>query len=103
MARARGRHLRSRHEAEEAKAGVPTSCSSQVQQPERPPATSMLRARIESGELPPRRAVPSKRMLMQEFGIAGGTVDRAIDILRGEGLVRTVTGRGIYVVPPSER
>jgi DNA-binding GntR family transcriptional regulator len=36
-------------------------------------------------------------------GIAGGTVDKAIDILRGEGLVRTVTGRGIYVVPPSER
>ena len=42
-------------------------------------------------------------MLMQEFDIAGGTVDKAIDILRGEGLVRTVTGRGIYVVPPSER
>ena len=42
-------------------------------------------------------------MLMQEFGIAGGTVDKAIDILRGEGLVRTVVGRGIYVVPPSER
>jgi GntR family transcriptional regulator len=50
-----------------------------------------------------RRAVPSKRMLMQEFGVAGGTVDKAIDILRGEGLVRTVTGRGIYVVPPGER
>jgi peptide/nickel transport system ATP-binding protein len=45
---------------------------------------SILRARIESGDLPPRRAVPSKRMLMQEFGIAGGTVDKAIDILRGE-------------------
>ena len=41
--------------------------------------------------------------LMQEFGIAGGIVDKAIDVLRGEGLVRTVTGRGIYVVPPSER
>src|SRR5215471_14209333 len=59
---------------------------------------SVLRARIESGELPPRRAVPSKRMLMQEFGIAGGTVDKAIDILRGEGLVRTVTGRGRQTV-----
>jgi hypothetical protein len=51
----------------------------------------------------PRRAVPSKRILMQGFGVAGGTVDKAIDILREEGLVRTVTGRGIYVVPPSER
>jgi GntR family transcriptional regulator len=64
---------------------------------------SILRARIESGELAPRRAVPSKRTLMQEFGVAGGTVDKAIGILRAAGLVRTVTGRGIYVVPPAER
>lgn len=64
---------------------------------------SILRARIESGELAPRRPVPSKRVLVQEFGIAGGTVDKAIGILRAEGLVRTVTGRGIYVVPPAER
>ena len=64
---------------------------------------SILRARIESRELAPRRAVPSKRTLMQEFGVAGGTVDKAIGILRAEGLVRTVTGRGIYVVPEGER
>jgi GntR family transcriptional regulator len=59
--------------------------------------SDILRARIESGELPPRRAVPSKRMLMQDYGVAGGTVDKAIGILRSEGLVRTVTGRGIFV------
>ena len=64
---------------------------------------TILRARIESGELAPRRPVPSKRLLMQEYGIAGGTIDKAIDILRAEGLVRTVPGRGIYVIPPSER
>lgn len=63
----------------------------------------ILRARILSGEIPPRRPVPSKRTLIQEFGVAGGTIDKAIDILRGEGLVRTVTGRGIYVVPENER
>jgi GntR family transcriptional regulator len=57
----------------------------------------ILRARIESGELPPRRPVPSKRTLQQEYGVAGGTIDKAIAILREEGLVRTVTGRGIYV------
>jgi GntR family transcriptional regulator len=50
------------------------------------------------GELPPRRPVPSKRTLQQEYGVAGGTIDKAISILRDEGLVRTVTGRGIYVV-----
>ncbi len=58
----------------------------------------ILRARIESGELAPRRPIPSKRTLMQEYGVAGGTIDKAIGILRDEGLVRTVTGRGIYVV-----
>jgi GntR family transcriptional regulator len=57
----------------------------------------ILRARIESGELAPRRPVPSKRTLMQQYEVAGGTVDKAIGILRDEGLVRTVTGRGIYV------
>ncbi len=58
----------------------------------------ILRSRIESGELAPRRPVPSKRTLMQDYGVAGGTVDKAIAILRQEGLVRTVIGRGIYVV-----
>lgn len=57
----------------------------------------ILRARIEAGEIAPRRPVPSKRSLMQEYGVAGGTIDKAIAILRGEGLVRTVIGRGIYV------
>jgi GntR family transcriptional regulator len=59
----------------------------------------ILRGRIVSGELQPRRPVPSKRTLMQEYGVAGGTIDKAIGILRNEGLVRTVIGRGIYVVP----
>ena len=57
----------------------------------------ILRARIMSGELAPRRPVPSKRTLMQEYGVAGGTIDKAVGILRHEGLVRTVVGRGIYV------
>ena len=34
---------------------------------------------------------------MQQYEVAGGTIDKAIGILRDEGLVRTVTGRGIYV------
>jgi GntR family transcriptional regulator len=63
----------------------------------------ILRAQIESGELVPRRPVPSKRMLTQTYGIAGGTVDKALAILRSEGLVKTVKGRGIYVTAPGER
>lgn len=63
----------------------------------------ILRGRILSGDLQPRRPVPSKRTLMQDYGVAGGTIDKAIGILRREGLVRTVAGRGIYVVPEDQR
>lgn len=60
---------------------------------------AILRVRIESGELQPDRPVPSEAHLVQEFGIARGTARRAIEILRDEGLVITVHGRGTYVKP----
>jgi DNA-binding GntR family transcriptional regulator len=63
----------------------------------------ILRGQIERGELAPRRPVPSKRTLKEQYGIAGGTVDKAMDLLRAEGLVKTVQGRGIYVTAPEER
>jgi GntR family transcriptional regulator len=63
----------------------------------------ILRARIRSGELPPRRALPSKKTLTQEYGISGRTVDSAMDILRTEHLIETRPGKGLYVVPEDER
>ena len=57
-----------------------------------------LREQIASGELPPRTPLPSAKTLAQEHGIAIGTVTRAVDVLRREGLVRTVPGRGVWVV-----
>jgi GntR family transcriptional regulator len=59
---------------------------------------AILRGQIESGELAPRRPVPSERTLTQRYGVAGGTVKKALQVLRDEGLVRTVIGRGVYVV-----
>jgi len=41
---------------------------------------AILRAQIESGELPPDRPLPSYTTLMQEHGIAGGT-SRALDMM----------------------
>lgn len=61
-----------------------------------------LREQIVSGELPPRTPLPSAKTLAQEHGIAIGTVTRAVDVLRAEGLVRTVPGRGVWVVGRSE-
>jgi DNA-binding GntR family transcriptional regulator len=60
---------------------------------------NILRSRIESGELIPNRPVPSETQLQQEFGIARGTARKAIALLREQGLVVTVKGRGSYVHP----
>jgi GntR family transcriptional regulator len=58
---------------------------------------AILREGIRSGMYPPGRALPSARSLSQEHGVAIGTVKKAVEVLRGEGLVRTVIGRGIFV------
>jgi len=41
--------------------------------------------------------VPSGRPLSQQHEVAIGTVKKAIEVLRSEGPVRTVIGRGIFV------
>jgi GntR family transcriptional regulator len=61
----------------------------------------ILRARIESGKLLPDRPVPSESQLQQEFGVARGTARKAIALLREQGFVVTVKGRGSYVNPAS--
>lgn len=63
----------------------------------------LLRAGIESGEYPPRRPLPSAKTLSQEHGIAIGTARKAFDLLRAEGLIRTVPGRGMWVVAEEDR
>jgi GntR family transcriptional regulator len=59
----------------------------------------ILRSRIQSGQLLPDRPVPSEAQLQQEFGVARGTARKAIALLREQGLVVTVKGRGSYVHP----
>jgi DNA-binding GntR family transcriptional regulator len=58
---------------------------------------SILRTQIESGELQPERALPSGKVLVQRYGIARGTVDKAIALLKEEGLVYVLKGKGVYV------
>jgi GntR family transcriptional regulator len=57
----------------------------------------LLRKQIASGEIPPRTPLPSTKQLSQEHGLAVGTVLRAVDVLRDEGLVVTVPGRGVFI------
>jgi GntR family transcriptional regulator len=58
---------------------------------------AILRAQIESGELRSGRPIPSERTLTQRYDVAVGTVKKAVEVLRAEGLVHTVIGRGIFV------
>jgi GntR family transcriptional regulator len=56
---------------------------------------AILRTKIEEGEITGR--IPSERTLAQEFGLAHGTVRRALKILRDAGLITTVQGYGSFV------
>jgi GntR family transcriptional regulator len=51
----------------------------------------------------PRTPVPSVKALVQEHNVARGTAERAVEVLRSEGLVRTVPGKGVFVLLPEER
>jgi DNA-binding GntR family transcriptional regulator len=55
----------------------------------------ILRDQITSGQLTGR--LPGEKTLMQEYGLAHGTVRKAIALLREEGLVETAAGWGTYV------
>jgi DNA-binding GntR family transcriptional regulator len=57
----------------------------------------ILRGMITSGELRPRALLPSESYLQQEQGVSRGTVRMAVAILRDEGLVVTIGGRGTFV------
>lgn len=62
---------------------------------------AILRDQIARGEL--TRRIPSLKTLTQRYGISHITAEKALAVLRDEGLVRSVIGRGTYVVPPAER
>lgn len=57
----------------------------------------ILRERIESGAIAPGRRIPSLVELEQEFEVARDTLRKAIQVLKDEGLVETVTGMGTFV------
>ncbi|MBN6054483.1 winged helix-turn-helix transcriptional regulator [Nonomuraea sp. RK-328] len=58
---------------------------------------ALLRGRIESGEWPPRRRLPSVVALEHEYGVARNTILKAIKHLRETGYVYTVPNWGTVV------
>ncbi|MCY9786772.1 GntR family transcriptional regulator [Nocardiopsis sp. EMB25] len=63
---------------------------------------AVLVARIERGDYPPHRPIPSITQLVQEFGLARGTVRKTTAFLAEEGRVRIVSGKGVFVLPHEE-
>jgi GntR family transcriptional regulator len=61
---------------------------------------AVLRARIKDGTYPPQRTIASEPGIAEEFGVSRKTARAAITVLREEGLVRTVKGKGSFVVGP---
>ena len=56
---------------------------------------AILRGRINSGELGPR--LPSHQQLANELDVSPMTVQRAIKVLKQEGLLYSEPGRGTFV------
>lgn len=59
----------------------------------------LLRDAIDRGEYPPGSVFPSEPELAQRYQVSRPTINRAVSILRGEGLVRVERGRGTIVRP----
>ncbi|MEU9373514.1 GntR family transcriptional regulator [Streptomyces sp. NPDC048255] len=69
----------------------------------RPPYKRMadvLRDEIERGVLQPGQQLPSHRELQERFEVANMTARSALRVLRDEGLIHTIQGRGSFVLSP---
>ncbi|WP_434592916.1 GntR family transcriptional regulator [Streptomyces sp. A5-4] len=67
---------------------------------DRPPylqAAELLREEITSGRLKPGDKLPSSRTLQERYGIASSTVQNALRLLKSEGHIYSVQGRGSFV------
>ncbi|MDJ0342518.1 winged helix-turn-helix domain-containing protein [Streptomyces sp. PH10-H1] len=69
-------------------------------QDHRPPyiqTADALRKQIQDGDLSPGAQLPSARELQEQFGIASATAQNALRVLKEEGLIYSIQGRGVFV------
>jgi hypothetical protein len=70
--------------------------------PEKPKhfdVAGIIRGRIESGEFPPERRIPSQSEMADELGVPERTVAHAVAELRDRGYLWTLPHKGSYVRP----
>lgn len=63
----------------------------------------LLRTEIAGGKYPAGTWLPGTRELTAEHELAAGTVRKSLAVLRREGLIRTVPGRGNVVLKPKPK
>jgi DNA-binding GntR family transcriptional regulator len=59
-----------------------------------------IAARIQAGELKPGQRLPPERDIATEYGVAYNTIRKSMEILREQGLIVTMHGRGTFVNDP---
>lgn len=65
--------------------------------PEREQVASDIRAQIMAGEFEPGQQLPSTSELVERFGVAGTTIQKALGILKDEGFLMSRQGKGVFV------
>ncbi|MFV0555491.1 MAG: GntR family transcriptional regulator [Lactovum sp.] len=63
----------------------------------------VIRTKIEDREYLPGVSIPSESELMTNYGVNRHTVRNAIEGLVNEGLLKSIQGKGVYVLAPIER
>jgi len=59
-----------------------------------------LEARIRAGELMPGSRLAGERDLAAEYGVALGTMRKAVGILKDKGLVIVTPSKGVFIAEP---
>lgn len=78
---------------------VPERISRWSEEPYYLQLAAIIAGQIERGELKPGEALPTEPQLMGAYGVARGTVRRALRVLREWGYIETIYKRGSRVRP----
>lgn len=62
-----------------------------------------LRERIDSGDWPPGRQLPTEQRIMSDYGVSRTVVREAVSRLKSIGLLRLRQGSGMFVAVPGEQ
>jgi GntR family transcriptional regulator len=76
---------------------LPGVVDSSADRPMYKQVADLLRAAIVSGELAAGAQLPSEQELIDEYGVGRSTARQAVTLLRNEGLIEVVHGRGSFV------